>query len=137
MIILFFIVDRIAKILSLQLLPDEGIFVIQNIVGLVLERNQGIAYSIPLSGINLTIVLVIIIIALVVLAIKAYRKKEINVVISMGLIITGAFSNLLDRLQYGYVVDMLVLTRWPVFNIADLMILVGGIWLVIIYLRKN
>ncbi|MEA1981448.1 MAG: signal peptidase II [candidate division Zixibacteria bacterium] len=136
-IILFFAVDRLAKILSLRFLSDEGVFVIPNILGLVLERNQGIAYSIPLTGIYLVVVLIIIVMALVAVAVKAYRKKEINVVISIGLIIPGAVSNLFDRLQYGYVVDMLVLTKWPVFNIADLMILAGGIWLIIIYLQKK
>jgi lipoprotein signal peptidase len=29
---------------------------------------------------------------------------------------------------------MIVVTRWPVFNIADLMILVGAVWLVYLVL---
>jgi signal peptidase II len=45
------------------------------------------------------------------------------------LIITGAFSNLLDRLFYGGVIDFIVVWfgdwSWPAFNIADAAILLG------------
>lgn len=43
-------------------------------------------------------------------------------------VLAGALSNLLDRYFYGAVIDMIHLTwplSWPVFNIADMLIVMG------------
>ena len=53
--------------------------------------------------------------------------------ISGGLIIGGAIGNYIDRLFRGYVVDFLDFKVWPVFNIADIAIVLGCI-IMIIYL---
>ena len=37
----------------------------------------------------------------------------------------GAVGNLIDRLQYGHVIDFIDLRVWPVFNLADSAIVVG------------
>jgi signal peptidase II len=49
-----------------------------------------------------------------------------------GLILGGATGNLLDRLTGGSVVDMIHLTWWPTFNLADVAICTG-VAVVIIY----
>jgi signal peptidase II len=43
----------------------------------------------------------------------------------LGMILGGAVSNGFDRLTQGYVVDFIDLHRWPVFNVADMSIVVG------------
>ena len=45
--------------------------------------------------------------------------------LGMGLLIGGAIGNLIDRLKTGYVVDFIDFRVWPVFNIADISIVVG------------
>ena len=57
---------------------------------------------------------------------KKIMLGEALVVFSLGLVVAGAFSNLYDRLAYGYVVDFINIFIWPTFNLADLMI-VGGL----------
>ena len=55
--------------------------------------------------------------------------------LGLGAAIGGATSNLLDMLRLGVVVDFIDLRIWPVFNIADALIVVGvtvalcSIWL--------
>lgn len=120
-----FTVDRLSKWLALNLLPREGVFIIPKTVGLILERNQGIAYSIPLSGPVLILTVLLILALLIFILFRAYRRKELPIIFSLSLIIVGAFSNFLDRLRYDYVVDLITLTGWPVFNLADVMITVG------------
>lgn len=44
-----------------------------------------------------------------------------------GLILTGAFGNLYDRMSLGFVVDFLDFRVWPVFNVADSCITVGAV----------
>ncbi len=43
----------------------------------------------------------------------------------LGLAIGGAAGNLLDILRWRYVVDFIDLRWWPVFNLADVAIIVG------------
>ncbi len=55
--------------------------------------------------------------------------------LSLGLILSGALGNLIDRIRYGEVIDFLDVHwynyHWPAFNIADSAICVGvGIMLV-------
>jgi lipoprotein signal peptidase len=52
-------------------------------------------------------------------------------------ILSGAISNIVDRLLYGCVVDYINLRVWPVFNLADVYITLGGIIVVADILRKN
>ena len=45
--------------------------------------------------------------------------------VSLALIFGGSISNFLDRLLNGYVIDMIDIRFWPVFNIADSVIVIG------------
>ncbi len=44
---------------------------------------------------------------------------------TLGLLIGGSVSNLLDRVRLGHVVDFLDVGPWPAFNLADSFIVVG------------
>jgi signal peptidase II len=52
-------------------------------------------------------------------------------------ILGGAFSNVYDRLFYGYVIDYFDLKYFTIFNVADVMICGGVIFLIIYYFKKN
>ncbi len=54
-----------------------------------------------------------------------------------ALIVAGILGNFIDRLTRGFVVDFLDFIIWPVFNIADSMIVVGVIGLIILSLKKS
>ena len=53
--------------------------------------------------------------------------------LSLGLLLGGAIGNFIDRLLLGYVTDMFAATflNFPVFNVADIAVVVGGILLCI------
>lgn len=44
---------------------------------------------------------------------------------AFGLLLGGAFGNLIDRLRLGHVTDFIDVGPWPIFNIADSSIVVG------------
>ena len=50
--------------------------------------------------------------------------------ITLILILSGAISNLIDRLYFGCVIDFIDLKFWPVFNFADVYITIGVIMLI-------
>jgi signal peptidase II len=56
--------------------------------------------------------------------------------LSLGLQLGGALGNLIDRLRYGYVVDLLYVSLLPVFNIADVAI-VAGVALLMLHLLRT
>ena len=43
----------------------------------------------------------------------------------LGMVLGGALANAVDRVVQGYVVDFIDLQRWPVFNVADMAIVIG------------
>jgi len=45
--------------------------------------------------------------------------------VGLGAALGGATGNLLDRLRHGAVVDFIDLRVWPVFNLADVAIVLG------------
>ena len=50
--------------------------------------------------------------------------------LGLGLVLGGTVGNLIDRIYLGYVTDFIVVSIWPVFNIADSAIVVGVIILI-------
>lgn len=45
--------------------------------------------------------------------------------VGLALAVGGATGNLVDRIVRGEVVDFVVVRRWPVFNLADVALVVG------------
>ena len=56
--------------------------------------------------------------------------------VGFALVLAGALGNVVDRATRGYVVDFIHLTRWPVFNVADMAVVAGMLLLVLASLRK-
>jgi signal peptidase II len=57
--------------------------------------------------------------------------------IAISLVLSGAGSNLIDRLTRGGVVDFVDIKIWPVFNLADVFIVIGVAWLCFVFLYKK
>jgi len=75
-------------------------------------------------------------------AMAIFKKFSINKfsdlqTFGLLLILSGAVSNLADRMHFGCVVDFIDLKFWPVFNLADVFITAGVIILSITSLRKE
>ena len=59
--------------------------------------------------------------------------------LSLSLLLAGAAGNFIDRLAFGYVTDMFQTTfmNFPVFNVADIGVVVGGFFLVLAVLTAK
>ncbi|MFH0969730.1 MAG: signal peptidase II [Patescibacteria group bacterium] len=66
-----------------------------------------------------------------VLLMLLFKKSLIYNSIFIILIIAGAASNMIDRLLCGCVVDFINLKLWPVFNLADVFIVCGALFLLV------
>lgn len=90
--------------------------------------NKNIAWSLPMQPGFFYFVWIIIFLFIVYYFLKSqdYYKK-----IALVFILCGAVSNIIDRLARGCVIDFIDLKFWPVFNLADIYITIGVIFLII------
>ena len=92
--------------------------------------NKNIAFGIPCPNFILYPLLVFIFYFVVSNLIFTYQKRKIVEFSSFALIFIGALSNILDRINYSFIVDYLDFFSLSVINLADLMISVGVIILI-------
>ncbi|MCX5657166.1 MAG: signal peptidase II [Candidatus Omnitrophica bacterium] len=121
-----FSLDRVVKyFVASRFFPGESIEVLKKIFHITLVQNTGIAFGLLRNKSNLSFVLFVL--GLMLFSIILLRGKTYSKIgkISLCLIISGALSNLFDRLVFGYVIDYLDFRVWPVFNIADASITAG------------
>ena len=127
--IILFGIDRASKLWALSL--DDDV-VVNQFLSFHLAFNRGISWGFFDSSESLPFLIVsAVVLALVVYlmwyTLQRYRAGES--VIGELLVLTGAFSNIFDRLYYQGVIDFIVLSfkdyYWPVFNIADGLIVLG------------
>jgi signal peptidase II len=128
--IFFVIIDRLLKIFVLNYLIDKKIQIIGDVLQLNLAKNYYIAFSLPLTGIILNILIVFIIVFLIYFWLTLIKKNQINVASLLTFLILGAISNMLDRFKYGYVIDYFDLKWFTVFNVADMMIVISLVFLI-------
>ena len=106
---------------------------------LAVGRNSGAAFSFAEGA---TVVFTAVAVAVVVVIVRSARRLgSSGWAVSLGLLLGGALGNLLDRIFRspgvfrGAVVDWIDFRVWPVFNLADSGIVIGGLLAVLLSLR--
>lgn len=133
-IIIGVFLDRVSKVYAVNNFienPIQG-----NFLNFTYLENRGAAFGILQDSRLFFIILTIaIVVGLIYYFVKNYKTNLKILNIALALIISGALGNFYDRLFQGYVVDFLefAFVRFPVFNVADILVTVGS-FLIIIYL---
>ena len=102
-------------------------------------RNTGAAFSILRSQTwLLTVLSGVAVVVLLVLLLRRAIPSRLGM-LSLSLLLAGAAGNFIDRLAFGYVTDMFQTTfmNFPVFNVADIGVVVGGFFLVLAVLTAK
>lgn len=124
---------------SLQ--AQHTIPLIENVFHLTYVENRGAAFSLfaqfDSRWIFVMLACIITVVILVVL-----QKKLMQTALgrwSLVLVAAGAVGNAIDRVVHGFVVDLFDfrLVSFPVFNVADIFICVGGALFVIYFLFQH
>jgi signal peptidase II len=84
-------------------------------------------------------------VALLIVLLIIYRREILKsnlIGLAFAFIIGGAAGNLTDRFLYGEVVDFIQMgipggPYWPIYNIADLVVVIGMILLIIYFAREE
>ncbi len=132
MIISIIILDQWTKYLAvIHLRPIETYPLIENVFHLTYRKNTGAAFSILRDKQTFLILITfIVVLALIVYFVKIMKKENLLLLkLPLAFIIGGAIGNLVDRIRLHYVIDFLDfnLINYPVFNAADVFIVMGSI----------
>lgn len=136
------IIDQIIKvIITTNVEFAHSINVINNFFRITYLQNTGAAWSI-LSG-NRIFLIMITLIALGIIYYFFIKNKKLKNYESIlyGILLGGILGNLIDRVRFGYVIDYLDFNifsyHYPVFNFADICIVISIIIIAIISLKED
>lgn len=140
LVILLLLIDQGSKGLMEAILTGKSITVIPNFFSLVFVTNTGAAWSI-MQGNTLFLIILGIIAIFSLIFVMPTIKESIWKSISFTMLYAGIIGNLLDRAIFHYVKDFLKFTifgyEYPVFNFADIFIVVGAILLIVAAWKGN
>lgn len=122
------LIDQVSKFYAMLHTPE------------LVKFNTGIAFSIPIPS-YLQIILTIILISIgLYLALIHLNMAKVSALFAVSLVMGGALGNLADRIYRGHVVDFIDISSivsYPVFNIADVFIVVGIFYILLFYGKIN
>lgn len=125
-LILCLLLDQLLKYwIRTNMTLGQSIPVLTGIFHITYIENPGAAFGILSNHRMLFLVLTAVIVAIMYYLYRSLRNKQSLAACSLGLIISGAIGNFIDRFLRGTVTDMFDFQIWPVFNIADICICVG------------
>jgi len=143
-IILLLFIDQYAKYLAvLHLKGQEAIPLIQGVLELQYLENRGAAFGLLLDQkVFILFVGIVFQLFLVFFLFKLPGHKKYNVIhVFLSAIIAGGVGNMIDRFRLGYVVDFIsfVLIDFPIFNAADMYVVVAsiGLFFLVIFVYKE
>lgn len=133
---LVFLADLLTKIIAVAALEGrEPVRLLGGFVYLQLVRNPGAAFGMA-TGMTWLLTLIAVSVVVAILWILP-KLRSLGWAIGLGLVLAGALGNLVDRFfrapgpLRGHVVDFVSVFApngevWPVFNVADSAIVLGG-----------
>lgn len=107
---------------------------IGDLMWLTYVNNHGAAFGI-LNGHAWFFMLVAGVVIAAAIVFHFMFKPSARLQFYLGLVAGGALGNVIDRVRFHHVIDFFDLRWWPVFNVADIAIVGGGILLVLYLLR--
>lgn len=135
--ILIIIFDIITKRIAVFSLKDiSTVPIIQDILHLTYVENRGAAFGM-LQNQRWIFMIVTVIVIIAIIYFKTKNKSTFKLLdLGLSFVLGGAVGNMIDRVILGYVVDFIDfrIINFPVFNVADIFVVIGAIILVIFYI---
>lgn len=128
------LIDQVLKLIIVNYLPADGFFV-YNILGVAQFQNPGVAFGLAMPKLILYLVVFLVLYFLLQRFKKELEQGNFLILLALTLVIAGAFSNLIDRVFRGFVVDYIHIFT-AVFNLADIYIVAGIVVLLFVEFRK-
>lgn len=136
------VLDQVVKYWALtSLQAQHTIPLIENVFHLTYVENRGAAFSL-LAQFDSRWIFVALAVIITIVIFIVLRIDYIQTALgrwSLVLVAAGALGNAIDRVMHGFVVDLFDfrLIHFPVFNVADIFICVGGVLFVIYFMFQH
>lgn len=133
--VILVIADQLTKHLAVVRLKNQAAY---NLINGILEfnylENRGAAFGVLQNQKYFFVFVALIFIGVIVFVLIKVptQKKYYSLNILLVMIAAGAVGNMIDRVQYDYVVDFiyLVCIQFPIFNVADIYVTTATVILV-------
>ncbi|MBQ7950853.1 MAG: signal peptidase II [Clostridia bacterium] len=138
LLIIFF--TRILAYWGVYFLQGNPITVIPSVLYLSYVENRGAAFGIFQDAKVFLITLsLILFLAITYYVISRRKNMKASLLIPLAMVAGGGISNVADRFRFGFVVDYIDvrIIQYPVFNLADICVVLGVIWLAVIIWRTD
>jgi signal peptidase II len=133
--IIVLIDQLLKKLVENKLGIGESIVLLKNVFAITLNHNSGMAFGLFSGQYTFSLWIALIVVGLVV---YYYDETENNVQrTSLILILGGTIGNFIDRISYGYVIDYVQVSSFPIFNLADAALCIGVALLIIGYWKSE
>ena len=121
------VIDIYTKYLAVAIFKVNEIEVIKNILYFTYVENRGAAFGILQNQKWLLVVFTLIIMIFIIIYLIIKKPDNKILISSLSLILSGGIGNLIDRINYSYVIDFIDvrIINYPVFNIADCLVVFG------------
>ncbi|WMJ79100.1 signal peptidase II [Clostridium sp. MB40-C1] len=134
-IIIIVVLDRLSKSMAVKKLNDKTVYLMKQKIQLFVVENRGVAFSLLTGKIKMIIKVSLILLLAMIIYLILLIQNEGQSLLKTGIsfMIGGGFSNLVDRVLYDGVVDFIYINfrKCPVFNFADVFILIGSLMILI------
>ena len=137
LVTIFIIIDQASKIFANNFIDGT---IGNEILKFEIANNTGLAFGFN-DGSN---VKNIFIMSFVLIIVIRFVKNQIELIdtktaVALSMVLAGGFGNLIDRIFRGAVLDFIKIYKFPIFNLADVLVFIGAVLLVIflvIFTRK-
>ena len=136
---LLLLFDQFTKYLAIEKLKGQSPYVlIDGVLELQYLENRGSAFGmLQNQKVFLLIVGTVFMLVLLFFLLRLPQQKKYCILhVLLVSIIAGGLGNMIDRLRFDFVVDFIsfVLINYPIFNVADIYVVLGTIGLFILFL---
>lgn len=135
-ILILTFLDQLTKVLALaDLKGQESVVLIKGVLELKYLENRGMAFGMFQGKIPLFVILCLVFFLTAIYAFVRIPKTRYYLPLMLigYMLLAGAMGNFIDRVFRGFVVDFIYfsLIDFPIFNLADIYVVVSGILLVL------
>ena len=132
-IIILILIDQVTKIIAVN---SNGVL-LDGVLNITTVENKGGAFGVGQKGLGTFIVTNIVVLGIIIKFMITQKKLiDKRTYFSLCMVIAGGLGNLIDRLFKGAVIDFLDFTpiiKFPVFNVADMYIVIGWVLLALFF----
>lgn len=130
-IIILVLIDQLLKFIILKV-GDKTL--IDGVLSFHMTENKEGTYGISSQSTITYVITNLMVIAIVYKFITSQNQfVDKKTKVFLTLIIAGGISNCIDRIFRGYVVEFISIEKLPIFNLADIYILIGWVSMVAIF----